>query len=176
MTNLERNGDVVRMASYAPLIARIGHTSWNPNLIYFNGTKIFPTVNYYVQQQFAANSGNEYLPGMIKLKGEKTAIDTAAGTSVVRDSATGDIILKIANAGNIELSGEADLSKIGQLPKSATLTVITGKPEVKNSPDNPQAILPQSSVIKLQKRWAFTVPAYSLTVVRIGSANTKKSK
>ncbi len=176
MTSLERNGDVVRMASYAPLIARIGHTSWNPNLIYFNGTQVFPTVNYYVQQQFAANSGNEYLPGAIKLKGEKAAIDTTAGVSIVRDSATGDLILKIANAGNAPVSGEADLSKIGQLPKSATLTVITGKPEVKNSSENPQAVLPQSSVIKLQRKWAFTVPAYSLTVVRIGGANAKKNK
>ncbi|SCW73932.1 alpha-L-arabinofuranosidase C-terminal domain-containing protein [Mucilaginibacter sp. NFR10] len=176
MTSLERNGDVVRMASYAPLIARIGHTSWNPNLIYFNGSKVFPTVNYYVQQQFAANSGNEYLPDVIKLKGEKAALDTTAGISTVRDSATGDLILKIANAGNAPVSGEADLSKIGQLPKSATVNVITGNPDMKNSADNPQAIVPQSSVIKLQKKWAFTVPAYSLTVVRISGREIEKHK
>ncbi|NVM62330.1 alpha-L-arabinofuranosidase [Mucilaginibacter sp. SG538B] len=176
MTSLERNGDVVRMASYAPLIARIGHTSWNPNLIYFNGSKVFPTVNYYVQQQFAANSGNEYLPDVIKLKGEKAALDTTAGVSTVRDSVTGDLILKIANAGNAPVSGEADLSKIGQLPKSATVTVITGNPDVKNSADNSQAIVPQSSVIKLQKKWAFTVPAYSLTVVRISGREIEKHK
>ena len=35
LTTLERNGDVVVMASYAPLFAREGFTQWNPNLIYF---------------------------------------------------------------------------------------------------------------------------------------------
>jgi hypothetical protein len=89
---------------------------------------------------------------------------------------TGDLILKIANAGNAPVSGEADLSKIGQLPKSATVTVITGNPDVKNSADNSQAIVPQSSVIKLQKKWAFTVPAYSLTVVRISGREIEKHK
>jgi alpha-N-arabinofuranosidase len=176
MTSLERNGDVIRMASYAPLIARIGHTSWNPNLIYFNGTRVFPTVNYYVQQQFAVNSGNEYLPNVIKLKGDKTATDTTAGVSCVRDAATGDIILKIANAGNTTLSGLADLSKIGKLPGSATLTVISGDPGAKNATDNRQPVLPKSSVINLQKKWLFTVPAYSLSVVRVSTNKAEKAK
>lgn len=50
MTALERNGDVVSLSSYAPLLARIGNTQWNPNLIYFDKTNVYPTVNYYVQQ------------------------------------------------------------------------------------------------------------------------------
>ena len=176
MTSLERNGDVVRMASYAPLIARIGHTSWNPNLIYFNGNKVFPTVNYYVQQQFATNSGDEYLPGVIKLEGEKTVNDTTTGVSCVRDVATGDVILKIANANNTSVAGAADLSKFEKLPKLAVLTVISGAPEAKNSADNPQTILPKSSVINLRKKWYFTVPAYSLSVVRITAGAADKRK
>jgi alpha-L-arabinofuranosidase len=62
MTSLERNGDVVRMASYAPLLGRIGHTQWNPDLIYFTGTTVEPTVNYYVQQMFSCNQGDVSLP------------------------------------------------------------------------------------------------------------------
>lgn len=62
LTSLERNGDVVRMASYAPLLARQHHTQWNPNLIYFNNTTVCPTVNYYVQQLFGRNQGDVYLP------------------------------------------------------------------------------------------------------------------
>ncbi|MFO1487226.1 MAG: alpha-L-arabinofuranosidase C-terminal domain-containing protein [Verrucomicrobiota bacterium] len=62
LTSLERNADVVRMASYAPLLARERHTQWNPNLIYFNNTTVVPTVNYYVQQLFGRNQGDVYLP------------------------------------------------------------------------------------------------------------------
>jgi alpha-L-arabinofuranosidase len=62
LTSLERNADVVRMASYAPLLARQNHTQWNPDLIYFNNTTVVPTVNYYVQQLFSRNQGDVYLP------------------------------------------------------------------------------------------------------------------
>ncbi|MDN3582413.1 alpha-L-arabinofuranosidase C-terminal domain-containing protein [Mucilaginibacter flavus] len=175
MTNLERNGDVVQMASYAPLIARIGHTSWNPNLIYFNGKQVFPTVNYYVQQQFAVNSGSEYLPAVMSFK-DKALTDSIAGASCVRDAATGDIILKIANAGPASLSGTADLSKLGKLSKSAAITVITGDPKATNTIAHPTAIVPKTIPITLKKHWDFTVPAYSLTVVRIKGYRVSKSQ
>ncbi|MGA2060838.1 MAG: alpha-L-arabinofuranosidase C-terminal domain-containing protein [Thermoguttaceae bacterium] len=61
MTSLERNGDVVHLASYAPLLGRDRHTQWNPDLIYFNNAAVVPTVNYYVQQLFSLNSGDTCL-------------------------------------------------------------------------------------------------------------------
>ena len=67
LTSLERNGDVVQMASYAPLLAREKHTQWNPDLIYFSNTEVRPTVNYEVQKLFGNNAGNEYLPTTIQL-------------------------------------------------------------------------------------------------------------
>jgi alpha-L-arabinofuranosidase len=62
MTSLERNGDVVRMASYAPLLGREHHMQWHPNLIYFDNTRVSPSVNYYAQQLFSLNQGDVYLP------------------------------------------------------------------------------------------------------------------
>ncbi len=62
MTALERNGDVVRLASYAPLLGKDRHTQWNPNLIYFTNDVVVPTVNYYVQKLFGQNAGQTYLP------------------------------------------------------------------------------------------------------------------
>ena len=43
LTSVERNADVVTMTSYAPLLAKEGHTQWNPDLIYFNNTEVKPT-------------------------------------------------------------------------------------------------------------------------------------
>ncbi|HEY4414939.1 MAG TPA: alpha-L-arabinofuranosidase C-terminal domain-containing protein [Verrucomicrobiae bacterium] len=65
MTSLERNGDVVRMASYAPLLGKENHMQWHPNLIYFNNTTVCPSVNYYVQQLFSMNESDVYLPTTI---------------------------------------------------------------------------------------------------------------
>lgn len=57
MIAMERNADVVRLASYAPLLARIGHTQWTPDLIYFDAERVLPSASYYVQQAFGAQRG-----------------------------------------------------------------------------------------------------------------------
>lgn len=62
MTGLERNGDIVRLASYAPLLAKIGHTQWLPDLIYFDNERVMPTLNYHVQRMHADATGDTALP------------------------------------------------------------------------------------------------------------------
>lgn len=62
MIAMERNGDVVRLASYAPLLAKEGHTQWLPDLIYFDNTHVWPTLNYHVQRMHSLNSGDTALP------------------------------------------------------------------------------------------------------------------
>ncbi len=67
MAALERNGDVVRLASYAPLLAKTGHTQWNPDLIYFDNTAIMLTANYHVQRLYGVHTGDTWLPNTVKL-------------------------------------------------------------------------------------------------------------
>ena len=62
MTGLERNADVVRLSSYAPLFSRTGGEQWKHNLINFNSLYVLRTANYYVQKLFSENVGNEYVP------------------------------------------------------------------------------------------------------------------
>ncbi|HEX7619023.1 MAG TPA: alpha-L-arabinofuranosidase C-terminal domain-containing protein, partial [Verrucomicrobiae bacterium] len=62
MTGLERNSDVVRMASYAPLLVNLNHRAWNPDLINFDSSKWYGLPSYYVQKLFAENRGDVYLP------------------------------------------------------------------------------------------------------------------
>ncbi len=61
MTGLERNGDIVRMAAYAPLFSSATARHWAPNLIWFNNAGVTPSVNYYVQQLFSVNQGSTLL-------------------------------------------------------------------------------------------------------------------
>jgi alpha-L-arabinofuranosidase len=77
LTGLERNADVVRFSSYAPLLAKRGHIHWSPNLIYFDNTGVFPTINYHVQQLFSVNNGDTYLPTSVSIPasaGKRTLI------------------------------------------------------------------------------------------------------
>lgn len=61
MTGLERNGDIVRMAAYAPLFGNLTALHWAPDLIWFNNHTSTASVNYYVQKAFANNAGTALL-------------------------------------------------------------------------------------------------------------------
>ena len=62
MTGLERNSDVVLMASYAPLFANVNYKKWNPDLIDFDGSRVYGLPSYYVQKMFSENRGDVILP------------------------------------------------------------------------------------------------------------------
>jgi len=82
MIAMERNGDVVRLASYAPLLARRDHTQWQPDLIYFDNTHVWTTLNYHVQQMHSLNTGDTALP---------VTVTGAPQTPPVRESGRPDI-------------------------------------------------------------------------------------
>ncbi len=65
MTGMERNSDVVQLASYAPLFANVNGIQWHPDLIYYDNYRCFGTPSYYVQQLFGQNRGNVVLPTVV---------------------------------------------------------------------------------------------------------------
>lgn len=94
LCNIERNGDVVDMASYAPLLCNKNHYQWSPDLIYFDNTSVKKTPSYLTQQFFSMYGGDEYLASKIALAGD---LKYRIASSVVRDSRTGNIYAKIVN-------------------------------------------------------------------------------
>ncbi len=93
---LERNGDVVVMASYAPLLAKEEHLNWNPDMIYFNNDSITClTPSYHVQRLWGNTAGDEWLESNIDMAEE---LKYRVAASVVRDTTTGNTYLKLVNA------------------------------------------------------------------------------
>ncbi|WP_298454643.1 alpha-L-arabinofuranosidase C-terminal domain-containing protein [uncultured Cellulomonas sp.] len=62
MTGIERNSDLVELASYAPLLANEDYIQWSPDAIWFDNDEVWGTPNYYVQQLFANNRGDQTVP------------------------------------------------------------------------------------------------------------------
>ncbi|HEY5508897.1 MAG TPA: alpha-L-arabinofuranosidase C-terminal domain-containing protein [Paludibacter sp.] len=164
MTSLERNGDVVRLTSYAPLLAKAGHTQWNPDMIYFNNTSIYRTANYYVQQLFSVNHGDTYYSNVVSTA---NANDSTLAYSCVKDSQTADVILKLVNVGNASSVMKIDLSGFKGLSSKATCTVLTGDGKASNSFENPTTVLPVSSELKVGKTITYSTLPMSLTVIRV---------
>lgn len=161
MTALERNGDIVRLASYAPLLAKSGHTQWKVDLIYFTNTTICPSVNYHVQQLFGANAGDVYLEPAL------SGVPADLAVSAVRDSKTGDVILKIVNTGTAPQPLRVHLAGAKSLAAAATKIVLTGDPKTMNGFDNPAPLTPVSTTLPVAEKFADEAPAHSLTVIRI---------
>jgi alpha-L-arabinofuranosidase len=66
MTGIERNSDIVQLASYAPLFANLNGIQWHPDLVYYDSSRgMFGTPSYYVQQMFGQNRGDAVLPTTI---------------------------------------------------------------------------------------------------------------
>ena len=163
LTTLERNGDVVVMSSYAPLLAKERFTQWNPNLIYFNNTEIKPTVGYYVQQLFGQNAGDEYLPVNITLSSNREDVKKRVAVSFVRDSKTNDLIVKMVNLLPVAVHATLDLQGIRLDGNEALKTVLTGAPDDRNAK-------PTTSTYKVAHNFTSELPAYSLTVLRMKMA------
>lgn len=164
MTGLERNGDVVEFASYAPLLGRIGHTQWNPDLIYFDGKGVYPTVNYYIQKLFSVNRGNRYFDQVVTHEDKKNKV---LASSCVQDSRTGDIVLKFVNPTDKATRMNVDLKPFGRIKSKAVLTVMTGGKDVKNTREEPDNIVPVESEFKAGKKFGYELPPYSVSLIRI---------
>ena len=95
LCSLERNGDVVEMASYAPLLCKEGYSNWRPDMIYFNNNKVRASESYKMQRMFGQHAGDTYISSVLELPAE---LKKYVGTSVVKDSKTGKTWLKVVNA------------------------------------------------------------------------------
>ena len=162
---LERNGDVVHMTSYAPLLAKDGRTQWNPDLIYFNNREVRPTTGYYVQKLYGQNAGDHYIPSQINLDNQDSRVKLRVGSSIVRDSKTGDVIVKLVNLLPVSIETDVRLPGMDGIQSSATRTVLAGAPET--------TPLPVTDTIEAGTSFKQELPAYSFTVIRL---KTQKGK
>lgn len=168
MTGLERNADVVLMATYAPLLAHFDAWQWNPDMIWFDNMQLMRTPSYYVQQMYGMNAGTDVLPLLMNGKpvtGQENLYATAA-----LDSNTGEIILKIVNTGdknaevNINFNGLAKKSKI----VSGYCTYLQNDSLIAENSLGNETIIPRTRPIKVSdKEIALDLQPYSFGVYRL---------
>ena len=153
MTNLERNADIVHMATYAPLFAHVEGWQWRPDMIWFDNLRSVKTCSYYVQQLYSHNMGTNVLPltmGGQPVSGQEGQDGLFA--SAVWDNNENTYIVKVIN-----VSDEAQpiTLNFNGLKKNATLTdgkVITFHTDdllKENTVDAPNTIVPVESSIAI---------------------------
>lgn len=160
LTSIERNADVVHFTSYAPLLAKDKHTQWNPNLIYFNNTEVRPTVSYEVQKLYGQNSGDQYIHSQTILSSKQENVKSRVALSIVRDSKSDDLIIKLVNLLPVPVKTSLDLKNCPMQNKEVVKTVLKGDPADKNA-------RPQFTNCSLDEISSPELPPYSFTVYRL---------
>lgn len=162
LTDIERNGDVVEMTSYAPLLAKKNHINWRPDLIYFTNDSIHLTPDYYVQWLFGNNPGTHYIPTEIKdLDNMSGEIACRVGYSLTRDDKSDDLILKIANLLPVEISFDDKFEPEPECTYSAKALVMAGNPTDECTKPEEKSVTIKDGILK------YTAPPYSISVIRL---------
>lgn len=165
LTGLERNSDLVIMASYAPLLANVNPeaSQWFTNLIGYDALSSFGSPSYYMQVMFGANVGKEIV-----------AADISGGnprffSSATRDPQTGTVYLKLVNGSSAPQPINIHLNGASQIAPEAKLTTLAGhSPQETNTLTSPSRVVPQSSTRSgVAASFDHTVPPYSVQLIEL---------
>ena len=170
MTGLERNADVVHMATYAPLLAHVDAWQWRPDLIWFDNLRMVRTPNYYVQKLYGHYAGTNVLPLTWK-QAPLTGQEGLYGSAVI-DTNKNEIIVKLSNVSQenrqIVVSLEGMKKKMQLRPEVETI-LLKGGADEENTLDTPDAIVPVSTSATLNgSKLSVDVEPYSFNLFVIG--------
>lgn len=156
MTGLERNSDVVVMASYAPLMARDGMQQWTPDMIWFNAREVLLTPNYHVQAMFAATVGDQVVDS--RYEGVNQLIYHVVTRTEDR------LYVKLVN---VSAYAEDMTLTLANVPDgTAAFTRLTGDKNAVNTFQNKERVAPIAGEADLADgTLTLTLPAYSLTIL-----------
>lgn len=173
MTDLERNADVVDMATYAPLFAHVDGWQWRPDMIWYDNTRMFKSVSYYVQQMYACNKGTNVLH--LTMNGKSVAGQEGQDglfASAVVDKKKGEIIVKVANTSDKAQDVTLNLNGLKGSRSATATTLQSDNMDAENTLENPNLIRPVETTATCVSKKNMTVlndklPAKSFRMYKI---------
>jgi alpha-L-arabinofuranosidase len=171
MTGLERNADIVHMATYAPLFAHVEGWQWRPDMIWFDNLNSVRTASYYVQQLYSHNRGSRVLSLTLNQK-PVTGAEGQNGlfASAAWEEETHTVIVKVVNtsdkkqAVSLHFSG---LKKQEILTDGVCIQLQSGDLDGDNTLEQPSAVVPQESRVTIHNNvFSTELEAYTFAVYR----------
>lgn len=176
LTGVERNSDLVKMASYAPLLQNNNRKDWPTNLIWIDNQKVMGRASYYVQQMYAQNRPTyNIVSNTVSKNGEKEfeQIATTASEHYIvagYDEQTGETVIKVVNSSEEPYTPTINLSTTSVESNGTIITLSSASKKDENTMDNPTKIVPVSTEYKsFDKSFKYTFKANSFTILRIKS-------
>jgi alpha-L-arabinofuranosidase len=155
MTGLERNADIVHMASYAPLLAHVEGWQWRPDMIWFDNLRSFRSCSWYVQKLYSQYKGTHAL---VLTDMEGVNITGAEGqnglfASSVYDADKNQVYVKIINTSDqaqpVKINFDG-LKKKEVLKGVEAVSYHSDDLDADNTLDEPEKIVPQVSSLEFE--------------------------
>ncbi|MGN1420691.1 MAG: alpha-L-arabinofuranosidase C-terminal domain-containing protein [Eubacterium sp.] len=163
LTGVERNGDVVEMASYAPTFAKVNAQCWNVNLIWFDSQEVVLTPSYYVQMLYSNNYGSTYLKSAFE-NGE--TIQNGIYESVTMDKETETLYVKLVNTTGKKQSVSVNLSGFDNISRISSQS-ISGKYKSACNEIGKLTTYPVENELTAGNSVSVDMGKYDVTVLRI---------
>lgn len=160
LCNIERNADIVTMTSYAPLLSKNGHSNWSPDMMYFSNTHIEKTPSYETQRLFSIYGGDRYVESTLQAD---SIVAHRVAASVVRDSKTGNVYLKVANVLPVPLRLVLSASQL-DIAQSLSYEGFSGKPGSRTVTKEEGAC-----AVRQDEGLYIELPAYSFRAIRLNN-------
>lgn len=174
MIGMERNADIVKMASYAPLLENVNQRDWQTNLIWLNSGQVMGRSSYYVQKMFSTNVPTYNLAYSFSRDTEESVglpyqtLHCIAGY----DTDSKETIIKVVNGSAEEKKITVRLNGSQVSASGKVITLSADKPDAENSLDNPRKVAPiETSYEGFGESFDYVFKPYSLTVLRIPTLN-----
>lgn len=165
MTNLEKNADIVHMATYAPLFAHVEGWQWRPDAIWFDNLRCAKTVSYYVQALYAQNKGTHVLKTTLATPTPKG--EDGIFCSAVYDKDKNEVVVKVVNTTEKPQQVDIKLQDMKAINQVNTITLDCSDYEMENTVDNPNAIVPTEGTTKADGNLIkTTVPAKTFVIYK----------
>jgi alpha-L-arabinofuranosidase len=167
MTGLERNADVVSMASYAPLFAHIDGWQWTPDLIWVDNLQTYATPNYYVQKMFSLNKGTHVVP--LTLDNRPLSGQDSLYASATLDKKANELIIKVVNVAGVSATRDIRIDGVRRLGKEARMSVLkSADPGAVNEVGKSPAVKPIEETMAVKGRViTLNLDPWSFVVLRI---------
>ncbi len=163
MTGLERNADIVQMASYAPLLAHVDAWQWRPDLIWFDNLTSFGSPNYYVQKLFSIYKGTQIIPATIGIK-PVTGQDSLYVSATIDKNAS-KVYIKMVNVAGKQKYVNINVDGLNLNPDGVMVTLKSKSLSDYNTISEPQRIFPSGRQIALTgKKLSHPLDPYSLNI------------
>ena len=165
MTGLERNADVVHMATYAPLFSHVEGWQWRPDLIWMDNLTTVRTPNYYVQQLYGQNPGTNVLS--LTEGGKAVTGQDGLCASAVYDKNNRQYIVKIVNTGDQAQDIVLNFKGIKSLNAGTVTTIHADRMNDVNTIEQKNTVLPRTAQVETSGNTVkVNVPAKTFAVYK----------